>query len=267
MKPVAVAGRRQFGRAATARAVQPHLVMNYRPSQPHGWPAAGPDQGVGVTTGGHITSQNFTHNGRRYRIRLIPFDQPTDSPNPIYEDVPVDATTRFRRTLADALGAYYSFHYVGGLHGRGEFDVQSYSVHAVEQTEASPLRYGADLYVVYNPYPGRGEPAIHPALRWIQVARSLGTAGPSESTVDDGGRANPFYVSGGLTSIDGKRVFNFYYGAETAPLPSGDAVLSDQFIAEAFLVRDTGIKDAAGRAIITVFGGIKYGWQVREVAT
>jgi hypothetical protein len=34
-------------------------------------------------------------------------------------------------------------------------------------------------------------------------------------------------------------------------------------MAEAFLVQDTGTKDAARKAVVHVFGGLKWGWQVK----
>jgi len=37
-------------------------------------------------------------------------------------------------------------------------------------------------------------------------------------------------------------------------------------MAEAFLAQDTGIKDAAGKGIVKIFAGVKWGWQVRSVA-
>lgn len=44
----------------------------------------------------------------------------------------------------------------------------------------------------------------------------------------------------------------------------GNATLSDHFLAEIFLAQDTGIKDAAGKDIVNVFGGLKHGWQVHR---
>src|SRR5215510_7854469 len=46
--------------------------------------------------------------------------------------------------------------------------------------------------------------------------------------------------------------------------PRGNATLSDHFLAEIFLAQDTGIKDAAGKDIVNVFGGLKHGWQVHR---
>ena len=234
--------------------------MSYRPSQPHGWPAVIAGQSVGVTIGGHVTSRDFTHGGRSYRVQLCPFGR-TD---PVYQNFPTDSTIDFKAILAQTYGAHYSFRYLGGLRRR-TFAVQSYSVYVNEPSDASPLNYGADLYVVCEPDIHPGDPSVRATFRWIQVARSQ-SAGTPRNYVDSNGRANPFYASGGITSIYGRRVLNFAYGASVSPTgPDGDAVLPEQFVAEAFLVQDTGIQDAAGKEIIDVFGGIKYGWQVCEV--
>jgi hypothetical protein len=236
---------------------------SYRPSQPHGWPAVIAGQSVGVTIGGHVTSRDFTHGGRSYRIRLVPFGgSDTDA---VSENFPTDSTIDFKAILAESYGAHYSFRYLGGVKQR-KFAVQSYSVYVNEPTDASPLNYGADLYVVCEPDIHPGDPSVRATFRWIQVARSQDVAGSPKNFVDSKGRANPFYAAGGITSIYGRRVLNFAYGASVSPTgPDGDAVVSDEFVAEAFLVQDTGIQDKAGKEIIHVFGGIKYGWQVCEV--
>jgi hypothetical protein len=36
-------------------------------------------------------------------------------------------------------------------------------------------------------------------------------------------------------------------------------------IAETFLVQDTRMKDATGKDIVNIFGGIKWGWQMKAV--
>jgi hypothetical protein len=255
------------GPTAVNRNPTAHLVANYRPSQPHGWPASGPDEPVGVTIGGHTTATDFTYNGRSYRIGLLPFGQPGDSPDPVYEDTPTDATVNYKQTLTSAFGASYSFRYLGGFPGRGEFNVQSYTVFVTEPTQTSPLLYGADLYVVYDPDERRGDPPIRTTLRWIQVARSSAVPGVPTSFVDNVGRANPFSVTGGVTSVYGTRTFSFAYSVTVPLFPGagGHTVLSDQFLAEIFLVRDTGLKDETGKDVINVYGGLKYGWQVQAV--
>ncbi|MBT2231244.1 hypothetical protein [Nonomuraea sp. NEAU-A123] len=230
-----------------------HLILNYQKSQPHGWPAK-PGQEVGATLGGHTAAKDFAYNEKSYRISLLPFGQTGDSPHPIYEDVPADPAIDFKRTLAKAFGTYYSFNYAGGFRGGHEFEVQSYSVYA-DQDGSPDLSYGADLYIACDPDLRQG------TLRWIQVVRRIGTTGSSESQVDNIGRPNPFYKYGGRTSVYGDQVFNFTCGV----LPDMASVLSDvQFMAEAFLVRDTGTRGAGGKAVVNIFGGIKYGWQVQE---
>jgi hypothetical protein len=240
------------------------VSMSYRPSQPHGWPAVIAGQSVGVTIGGHVTSRDFTHGGRSYRVELCPFGRSDTDPG--YENFPNDSTIDFKAILGQAYGTHYSFRYLGGFRQR-KFAVQSYSVHVSESTDASPLNYGADLYVVCEPDIHPGDPSVRSTLRWIQVVRSQDEAEPPKNFVDSIGRANPFYASGGITSIYGRRVLNFAYGASVSPAgPDDNAVLSAQFAAEAFLVQDTGIQDVAGKEIIHVFGGIKYGWQVCEAS-
>jgi len=240
--------------------------MSYRPSQPHGWPALIAGEPVGVTIGGHVTAKDFSHAGRSYRIELVRFGRTGTDPVP--ENSPTDPSIDFKATLAQAYGAHFSFRYLGRSGQRG-LTVQSYSVYVNEPTDSSPLNYGADLYVVREPDLHPGDPALRATLRWIQVARARRTGGSLKNFVDSEGRANPFHPSGGITSINGRRVLNFAYAASESPAgpagPPDDAVLSDQFVAEAFLVQDTGIQNSAGQEIIHVFSGFKYGWQVREL--
>jgi hypothetical protein len=236
-----------------------HLVLNYRPSQPHAW--GDPDPSSAMTIGGHTTSQDFTFGNRSYRIDLL-------QSCPVYQDVPGDATLKFRETLGTAFGAYYSFRYVG-FHGRNEFNVQSHSVSVRPATETTPLLYGADLYVVYNPDTRAGDPVPHGTLRWIQVVKLGGSTVPpglESPFVDNGGSANPFYVLGGYTAINGNRVFSVNYAAvrPAMAMPGDVTALSDQFTAELFLAQDTGAKDSTGKDVVNIFGGIKYGWQLRE---
>jgi hypothetical protein len=249
--------------AALAPRTQPsnpaaHLVRNYQPSQPTGWPGT-PGQTFSTTIGGHTSAKDFTFSGKLHRISLLPFGQPGDSPDPVYEDVPTDPTINFKQTVADAFGDYYSFHYVGGFPGRNELNVQSYSVFVREPTATDPATgFGGGLYVVYDPDLRRGDPAIHDNLQWIQVVRRI-----DGSFIDNIWRANPWYVYGGLTSIYGNEAFTFHDVPQAGAL--GNFTLNDQFLAEVFLVRDTGIKDAAGKEVIDIFGGVKWGWQVQEV--
>lgn len=237
-----------------------HLVLNYRPSQPHGW-QADPDQSVGMTIGGHTVSKDFKFDGRSYRIDLKTAD---------YEAVPADTDLGFRRTLSVGFGSAYTFHYTGGFRGRNEFDIQSHSVLVREPTATSPALFGADLYVVYKPDIRAGDPGVRSVLRWIQVVKaSGGMAEPGRLSpfVDNGGSANPFYPFGGYASIYGNRIFNVNCGVvqPVVPMPGRDPVLPGQFLAEIFLVQDTGARDATGKDVVNIFGGIRYGWQIVEV--
>jgi hypothetical protein len=233
--------------------------MRYRPSQPHGWPPAIPGQSVGMTIGGHVTAKDFSYAGRTYRIELARFGRA--GTDPVRENFPTDTGVDFEATLAQAYGAHFSFRYLGRP-GRRGLAVQSYSVYVDEPTDGSPLTYGADLYVVGEPDLHPGDPAFRSTLRWIQVVRTQRAGGSPRNFVDSYGRANPFHPSGGITSINGRHVLNFVYGASESP---AGAVLSDHYVAEAFLVQDTGIHTAAGQEIVHVFDGIKYGWKVGEL--
>jgi hypothetical protein len=248
------------GRPAGSPAEDPggrgHLVPGYRPSQQTGW-----GQGYTPTIGGHTASADFTFQGTDYRISLLPSGQPGDSPNPVYEDIPADPTVNFDQTLAAAWGSDYSFRYRGGFRGQDEFTVGSYSAFADEPSPDSPaLGYGADLYLTYTP--GRGDPPIRGRMYWIQVINWPGGTGSSSSTVDNGGRANPFYgPAGGLTSVSGDQVFSFYDIPQDNVMTGQAATVPDQFTAEVFLAQDTGVKDATGKDIVNIFGGVKWGWQ------
>lgn len=252
--------------SASGEAVLPgsrsaHLTLGYRPSQPTGWSWT-PGASFSKTIGGHQVAEDFTYNGRRHRISLLPGPQGTF--DPVYEDTPVDPALDFQGTLAAGFGAHYAFQYLGGFPGRGEFDVQSYSVFADEPSGASPgMAFGGGPYVVYRPDLRRGDPAADDSLQWIQVVRQIGPGGPPDSVVDNIGRANPYYVYGGLTSVNGAKVFNFH------DVPQGnvqaDVKLDVTFLAEVFLAQETGTMNAAGKAVVKVFGGLRHGWQVREL--
>ncbi|MFL6075492.1 MAG: hypothetical protein ACJ73S_19050 [Mycobacteriales bacterium] len=221
-------------------------------------------QRTGATIGGHLSSKDFTFNGLPYRVELLPLGL-GGSTDPRYEDVPADPTVKFQQTLGDAFGAYYAFRYQGGFRGRDEFSVQSYSVFVQEPTDQAPVTsYGADLYVAYHP--DRDDPGTHHSLQWIQVVNWSGT-----SELDNAGRANPFYILGGLTSIYGEQIVNFDdipqigVGLGSGGPGGGSVPLSDRFMAESFLVRDTGTRDAAGKDVVEIFGGFTWGWQVRQL--
>jgi hypothetical protein len=128
--------------------------------------------------------------------------------------------------------------------------------------------FGAQLYVVYEPDVHAGDPPAEAQLKWIQVAHWSGAGSPSRASyVDNTSCPNPFFISGGLISILGTRAFNFDnpITAQPAQGQGGNRVLSARYLAETFLVRDTLTNDAAGKGIIDVYGGIKWGWQVRAV--
>jgi hypothetical protein len=237
-----------------------HLVLNYRPSQPHGW-QPDPDQTVGRTIGGHTVAKDFTYDGRSYRIGLQAVK---------YRAVPAADDLAFRQTLNAGFGSAYRFRYTGGFRGRNEFDVQSSSVQVREPTEGSPLLLGADLYVVYKPDIRAGDPDVRRVLRWIQVAEaSGGLAGPGSQSpyVDNGGSANPFFQFGGYVSIYGSQIFNVNCGVvwPALPMPGRELELPGRFRAEIFLAQDTGMRDGSGRDVVNIFGGISFGWQVVEV--
>lgn len=254
----------QAGHPAGSQGLAGHLVLDYQPSQPTGW-----GQGFTTTIGGHTTSADFSFRGQTYQIALLSFGQPDNSPDPAYEGIPADSAVAFKPTLDEEFGAYYSFRYTGGFSGRGEFSVQSYSVFANPPTQAAPsVTFGANLYVVYNPVRGRRHPAIDSRLQWIQVINWPPFAGTASRVDNDGRIPNPFYgVAGGLTSIYGNPVVNFNDTPQISLLSSGTgstAIPPNEFRAELFLAQDTGIKDGAGKDIVNILGGLRYGFQVQE---
>lgn len=232
------------------------LILDYQPSQITGW--------GGSTLGGHVAAYDFAYQDTAYRVSLMPFGQQGGSPDPVYEDVPADPVIKFRQTLAQAWGAYYSFRYLGG---QGTFSVRSYSVYA-RVSGSSGVGFGCDLYLAYQPGRGR-HPAIDDELRFIQVTcRNSGGAGSAlASVVDNNLRANPFYMDpgGGVISVNGNVSARFYdrpgQGTGGGKGPVSVAPWSVMF--EIFLAHDTGIKDAAGKDIVNIFGGVKWGWQVQ----
>lgn len=244
--------------SARLSAQAEHLVVDYQPSQPTGWPG-----GNNVSIGGHTPSLEFTHNGETWRISLLSLGQPGDAPDPLYEGVPGDSTIDFDRVLTDAFGGFYSFNYVGGLRGQDRFTVLSYNVFVKEPTPTFPvLNFGGEVYVVYDPGGSQAVPS-HKPLQWIQVVNGAPQPG---SYVDNSYRANPFYILGGLTSINGSQVVNLVDASQQFIGTMGRD-LTFRFTAEAFLVHDTGIKDPAGKEIVNVFGGFEWGWQVQRVTS
>jgi hypothetical protein len=259
----------RHGAAQPRLASAGHLVADYLPSQPTGWP---PQQGhardgVGITLGGHVASVPFTLRGARYEISLLAFGQSGDAPDPVYEPEPSDPTIDFKRTLQKAWGTHFSFNYVGGFSGGTAISVQSYSVKATASVKATKpnvtqLTYGSDLFILYDPDPASSDPPITADLRWIEVSYAHG-----RSSTEFAQRANPYYFPGGLTSVYGKPACSFYgapAGGIAAPTTGkGPTGLSDLQMAESFLVLDTGRKDHAGKGIIDILGGVKWGWQVQ----
>jgi hypothetical protein len=222
-----------------------------------------------MTLGGHTAYEDFTYDGTAYRVSLLDFVRADDAPDPTYHDKPADSEVAFEQTLSDAFGARYAFLYRGGSSSRRKLTVQSYSVfYAGPGTSSPAATYGADLYVVTG---GEDEPGDtrRGGLRWIQVAWATGSAAPGKAgrELDNVGRANPFYMFGGRTSINGTPRINFYYSATVPAMagPAGSAVPSGRFVAETFLVRDTKTKNAAGKDLVEVYGGLRYGWQVGAV--
>jgi hypothetical protein len=238
------------------------VALDYRPKQPTGWePPCTP------TLGGHVSAKNFTYQGKKYRITSLAFGQQGNSPDPVYEDIPANATIRYRQTLAKVWGKYYSFRYhPGGLPGGGWFTGESYSVWSglvKGPRRKTSQTFGGDLYVVYHPGDGRGHLALGSDLQFIQVVYEWRGAQPTR-VVDNDFRANPFYGEGaGFTSVNGNPSVSFYDLPQwgTAAPTLAPAV----FMAEVFLAQDTGIKNAAGKDIVNIFGGIEWGWQMHSV--
>lgn len=143
--------------------------------------------------------------------------------------------------------------------------MQSYSVEVIEPTATRPqLSYGSDLFMVYEPDPSSSDPPITSDLRWIEVSNSGG-----ESSTEFQQRANPYYFPGGLTSVFGKQAVSFYSapagGISIHGSGKGSPGLSAVSMAESFVVHDTGRKDHAGKGIVDIYGGVKWGWQIQPV--
>jgi hypothetical protein len=197
---------------------------------------------------------------------MLPFGQSGHPPNPVYESVSGDATVRFRRTLARKWGRHYTFRYLGGLSSGATFTVESYSAFHGKPVNPrqSGVTIGADLYLVYHPGRGRPQPAVNSDVQFIQVAYYQMGAGPGDHLVDTD-RANPFYgEGGGLTSINGDPSVSFSDFVREGF--DGENLPSNLFVAEAFLAQDTRTKDAAGKDIVNIFGGVTWGWQMQSVA-
>ena len=256
--------------AAQPRQASGGLVTNYLPSQPTGWPgqAGHVRNGVGVTIGGHVASLPFSLRNTAYEVALLSFGQAGNAPDPMYEGEPADPTIDFKDTLQQAWGAYYSFNYLGGFAGNSAISVQSYSVFVKEPTTTHPmLTYGMDVFLAYEPDPASSDPPITANLRWIQVDNSGG-----KSATEFAQRACPYYFPGGFTSVYGKPACSFYGGGTggigvppggKAPTTGTGPALSAVTMTESFLVEDTGRKDRQGKGIINIYGGVKWGYQLR----
>jgi hypothetical protein len=90
-------------------------------------------------------------------------------------------------------------------------------------------RFGADLHVVYRPDPHAGDPAADDSIQWIQDTPQTGVQSPVEPGQEPPG-----------------------FGEHT-------------FLAETFLVRDTGHRTAAGTGIVEVYGGLRWGWHAYQL--
>jgi hypothetical protein len=252
-----------------------HLLTNYLPSQPTGWPGQGGRvrDGVGVTVGGHVASLPFTAHDAGYEVSLLSFGQPGNAPDPVYEPEPADPRIKFKDTLQKAWRAYYAFRHIGGFSGTSAISMQSYSVFVTEPTAANPQPgYGMDVFLVYEPDPASSDPPITADLRWIQVNHAGGTPGTEFAQ-----RACRYYFPAGLTSVYGKPAGSHHGGGRggvgvTAP-PKGKRPSTSQgpavvqgVMAESFLVLDTGRKDRTGKGIIDIYGGVKWGYRVQAAA-
>jgi hypothetical protein len=222
------------------------------------------DSQFGATVGGHTSSTDFAHAGVTYRISLLDVGRAAD---PVLLDAPArDDQVAFRSTLIRAYGKYYAFRYRGAADSPGALAVQSYTVFEQAGSAHSPdAAYGADLYVVVR----LPERLLDRGWRWIQVVHWTGSAPAPNSYVDSMGRANPFFMTGGPTTINGKRVLNFA-NTISVPMMGGPGASvelpTEHFTAELFLVRDTRAKDVSGRDVIDVLAGLKYGWQLHRLA-
>lgn len=80
----------------------------------------------------------------------------------------------------------------------------------------------------------------------------------------DSARHNPFYGEGaGLTSINGNQIVNFYDHIDFA---TGRRTLPGEIDrAETFLAQDTGKQNPAGKEIVNVYGGVKWGFELNPV--
>jgi hypothetical protein len=244
------------GGSSSTLATSKQLVPHYEPSQATGWKF----QAL-TTLGGHRPCMQVSYDRKTYRISLLSFGQAGSSPNPVYEAVPTDPYVAFKKTLAQAFGRHYVFRYLSGLPSGAKFVVESYSVY-VDRTAKEGAKWGADLYAIYEP--GKTGPAIKSDVNFIQVvyASAYLPRGYGKRFVDNQYPKVPYAGEGaGLTSINGHRIVNYY---DRVMLLSGTPQ-SNVFRAETFLVKDTGRRNAAGKKIVDIYGGIEWGFAFKTV--
>ena len=250
-------------------AAADHLVVDYLPSQPTGW--------GGVTIGGHVASVPFTFQGKPYAISLLAFGQTGSAPDPVYEPEPSDPTIDFKRTLQKAWGAHYSFRYRGGFRGHSKISVQSYNVRHGRRPRPSPR----------PPQPTRrhAQQSRRRQLRRRSVhrlrarpeppaiLRSTTICGGSRSCIPTEGRSSTATGATPTTPAPGSHPFTASRCATSTTAPEqgvgtgaqakARSRIANQEMFETFLVQDTGHKDRAGKGIIDIYGGIKWGWHVQ----
>jgi hypothetical protein len=251
------------GGSSGASAASMQLVTQYEPSQATGWPAL-----YSRTVGGYESCGQVSYGHKTYRISLLPFGQAGSSPNPVYEAVPNDPDVAFKRTVDQEYDRHYAFRYLGGLPSGATFVIESYGVHLYRRTKG--LVWGSDLYAVYEP--GKTGPTIDSDLQFIQVYYSnrLPSGGGVDRHVDTP-RSNspaPYYGEGaGLTTVNGRQIVNFYDPGPGVLGPvsphGGRGPQVDRL--ETFLAKDTGRRNPAGKEVVDIYGGIKWGFAFKAV--
>jgi hypothetical protein len=115
-------------------AAGPHLIVNYRPGQPHGWPG----QPVGMTIGIDVDLAAFARGGRPYPVGLLLFGQ--------HNDGDALAVVAALRRLADWVEAAAAPEASGNLFRReGEYWTVRYEGSVARLRDAKGLRYLAQL--------------------------------------------------------------------------------------------------------------------------
>lgn len=247
--------------SSTALAASKHLAAHYEPSQATGWAAP-----YSPTIGGHESCVQVSYSHKTYRISLLPFGQAGSSPNPVYETVPADPDVAFKKTLAQEFGRHYTFRYLGGLPSGAKFVIESYGVRLYRR--AKGLVWDSDLYAIYEP--GKSGPALNSDLQFIQVISTRYPSGAAGSRVDVPGAYSQAPYSGqgaGLTTVNGHQIVNFYDPGPGVLRPvspdGGSGPQVDRL--ETFLAKDTGRRNAAGKKIVDIYGGIEWGFAFKTV--